>query len=559
MLKITIHTITVFLITLSSINLSISSMSASPGRPTSTQQQGHSPKLSGPVRKPAPRPPSTKLSRPGDVVKSRRPPSSVLSRPGDIAKSRRPPSSVLSRPGDVARKSTGSSHVGKVKPRPVEVRSAHKRKSASPSVPAFGSSSEGESDSEVEGPPVVKKSKNVSETQPGGPKRMIRDAAQWINGNGSIQVIHGADLTSGDHEKDFIQWFDADNPESDEILLQYPNAQQQERFRLLAPRKDDGYRPHEDVCETIRHTLNNYFPEETSRKYLDDASGLPFRLIRALNRRNIVDYKTVIDEYNVVVTQAREDATMQSTLDEMHALSLPLVQRILDQVTARTVSPKTDLLLQYQSFSSNTYGELLAPFNSQIFLDTEMHASSVFLDLGSGVGNVVLQAALEVGCESHGIEIMPNPCELGRAQAAEFPGRCRMWGLSHGPINLLEGDFLEDARLPAILQRVDVVLVNNVLFDSTLNENLTRLFLDLKDGARIVSLKSFVPEGWRLDERKRESILGMLEVEKKSFWSGCVSWTGSGGDYFVATKDTKRIERVLGKSSTANGTNGRNR
>lgn len=523
-------------------------------RPVARQSSGDARKISDRVRTSASRPPSSKLSRPGDVAKSSRPPSSILSRPGDIAKSRRPPSNVLSRPGDVARKSSASKILEKPKARPIEVRNVHKRKSASPSVPAFGSSSEGESDAELDTAQANKKPRLSSEPALADSTRSIRDTSQWTDENNcGLSVIHGVDLTVGAWSKDFYQWFDIESGESVEISLQYPNARQQERFHILAPKKDDGYKPHEDVCETIRQTLDHYFPAYDSRKYLDEASGLPFRLTRALNRNNFDDYEAVIDEYNAIIKTARRNGTMQSVLDSIHTLSLPLVQRILDQITARTVSPKTELLLQYKSFSSNTYGELLAPFNSQIFRDTRMDSTSVFLDLGSGVGNVVLQAALEVGCESHGIEMMPNPCELARAQAAEFPGRCRMWGLSHGSINLLEGNFLEDTRLPAIMQRADVVLVNNVLFDSTLNENLTRLFLDLKDGAKIVSLKSFVPEGWRLDERKRESILGMLEVEKKLFWGGCVSWTGTGGDYFVATKDTERIERVLGKTNGRRG------
>ena len=495
------------------------------------------------------RPPSSKLSRPGDVAKSSRPPASVLSRPGDIAKSSRPSSSVLSRPGDVVRTSNTSRSLVKSRPRVNEVRRSNKRKSASPSVPTFGSSSEGEDEDDFDDPQSAKKPRTLGNETKGDPNRSIRDVTLWVDdNNATFPIIHGADLALDEGAKDFQTWFETEQDESVDILLQYPNATQQERFCMLAPKKDDGYRPHEDVCETMRQTLDNYFPPQDSRKHLDEATGLPFRLTRAVNRKDLSEYKTVVSEYNDIIKAARREETMQAVLDSKHWLPLPLVQRILDQITARTVSPKTELLLQYKSFSSNTYGELLAPFNSQIFLDTKMDSSCVFLDLGSGVGNVVLQAALEIGCESHGIEMMPNPCELARAQAAEFPGRCRMWGLSHGKVNLLEGDFLEDARLPPIMQRVDVVLVNNVLFGSTLNENLTRLFLDLKDGARVVSLKSFVPEGWRLDERKRESILGMLEVEKKLFWGGCVSWTGTGGDYFVATKDTKRIERILGKT-----------
>jgi hypothetical protein len=43
-------------------------------------------------------------------------------------------------------------------------------------------------------------------------------------------------------------------------------------------------------------------------------------------------------------------------------------------------------------------------------------------------------------------------------------------------------------------------LVNNEVFPSSLNIDLTHMFLDLKDGAKIVSLKPFVPEGFRMND-----------------------------------------------------------
>lgn len=43
-------------------------------------------------------------------------------------------------------------------------------------------------------------------------------------------------------------------------------------------------------------------------------------------------------------------------------------------------------------------------------------------------------------------------------------------------------------------------LVNNEVFPPALNDDLKNMFLDLKDGARIVSLKPFVNEGFRMNE-----------------------------------------------------------
>ena len=43
-------------------------------------------------------------------------------------------------------------------------------------------------------------------------------------------------------------------------------------------------------------------------------------------------------------------------------------------------------------------------------------------------------------------------------------------------------------------------LVNNEVFSPSLNADLTNMFLDLKDGAKIVSLKPFVPESFKMNE-----------------------------------------------------------
>ena len=90
--------------------------------------------------------------------------------------------------------------------------------------------------------------------------------------------------------------------------------------------------------------------------------------------------------------------------------------------------------------------------------------------------------------------------------------------------------------VPRILAKADVVLCNNYAFTAELNDALLRLFLDLPEGARVISLKSFVPVG--KDGRARGARGGvgeMLRVEAATFRAGSVSWMPGGGEYFIST------------------------
>jgi len=183
---------------------------------------------------------------------------------------------------------------------------------------------------------------------------------------------------------------------------------------------------------------------------------------------------------------------------------------------------------------------------STIFHATGLTHSSVFLDFGSGVGNVVLQAALEIGCEAHGMEMEANPAGLATKQAEEFRARCRRYGLAPGLVNLMQGNFLTDTHLlHDVLRRADVILVNNYAFSSTTNDQLRRLWLDVKDGAKIVSLKSFVPAKWKLEERTCGDVTALLNSEKREFWRNSVSWTDRGGEWFLTEKDEGPLKAYM--------------
>lgn len=231
-----------------------------------------------------------------------------------------------------------------------------------------------------------------------------------------------------------------------------------------------------------------------------------------------------------------EDGIIAKNLDNMHELPRQFVAFILDQVYDRTVAPKVELLSKYENGTDFVYGELLHPFISKLLVEqTKMTSDQVFVDLGSGVGNVCLQAALEIGCESWGCEMMENACNLADAQIKEFEARCMLWGIKPGKAHLERGDFRKNTAIHEALKRADVVLVNNKAFTSQLNDDLVRMFLDLKLGCKIISLRSFVAD-FKSSHNINDVGSTILDVEECLYPEGFVSWTNAGGSYFISTR-----------------------
>lgn len=306
---------------------------------------------------------------------------------------------------------------------------------------------------------------------------------------------------------------------------------------------NDDFKPLEDIIEVMHKIAEHYLPREERDRFDNEASGFPQRLSRAIKRQSEKEVRNTVREWNSDLTKLRDDGTIAKVLDNYRSLDSNLVERILTQTYSRTVSPRVSSLREYENGTDNVYGELLPKFISLVLKqDTRLMSDQIFVDLGSGVGNVVLQAALEIGCESWGCEMMKNACDLADLQREEFKARCRLWGLAVGNINLERGDFLTNEPIGRILQKADVVLVNNQAFTPELNEGLIRMFLDLKEGCCIVSLKSFVPAGHKITARNLNSPYNILRVEEKEYFSGCVSWTNAPGTYYVSKKDTSQLQ-----------------
>lgn len=246
-------------------------------------------------------------------------------------------------------------------------------------------------------------------------------------------------------------------------------------------------------------------------------------------------FKDALAQYNKKLLSLVEDGSVAKNLDGMHAVPPALVNFILGQVYERTVSPNVDSLNKYQPGGDNVYGELNPPFIREILqVHGKLTSSQVFIDLGSGVGNVVLQAALEIGCRSYGCEMVENSCNFAEAQEKEFKQRCLLWGIAPGRVHIERGDFRTNRKILEVLKQADCILVNNKAFTPTLNDSLVSMFLDLKSGCKVISLVSFILG----NEKNAINAIAnnIFEVEEMTYHEDWVSWSKASGRYFVSTR-----------------------
>ena len=391
------------------------------------------------------------------------------------------------------------------------------------------------------------------------PKRSIRDPEAFREqGQGALRLTHAAEIANvGTLEKPstkydpFFMALAGDEDEAPMIELQYPSACIPERYQLVMAKESDDLRPLDELIDVASTVATDFLHLEESQTAQERIQSL-IRIMKKSRSEGLKrmvgsqsNFIRAVSEYNSFITKLRNDSVIAQNLDALHSLRLSLVERILTQIYARTVSPHINSLKAYENGTDNVYGELLPRFLSNIFQKTELKSDHIFVDLGSGVGNVVLQAALETGCEAWGCEMMPNACDVADLQAQEFPSRCKIWGLKPGTVHLERGDFMSNQPTIETLKRADVVLINNQAFTPELNDTLKNHFFDLKEGCQIVSLKSFVPKDHKLQERNYADIINRLVVQEFEYFSDCVSWGAHYGKWYLQKKDSSKLNAFI--------------
>ncbi|WOO77194.1 Histone-lysine N-methyltransferase, H3 lysine-79 specific [Vanrija pseudolonga] len=398
----------------------------------------------------------------------------------------------------------------------------------------------------------------------------------------------------GEREK-YQAYFPQEGFENTEPLptveLRYPSGAK-EKFVLLTPISSREYNPMSELRSALRFILKHYIPPSHAHIFgsLDTTgdihSSVPSRihspapgslttpppdgmspqphtpqetigdaLRRALapNRRDGPGLLKAVERLNSALDEIASDGTMAAWLSSpQYRMSRRdwsgFVEFVHDQSYSRVVAPFSDQLEHHPkhpdevaaaiSEKEDAYGELRHNFMSKVIEQTDLGPDSVFVDLGSGVGNCVVQAALQAGSRSYGFELLPVPSRCARLQLRECQRRWAIWCLDgNTKAEVHEGDFRRHPSVVKSLRDADVVLVNNEVFPSSLNHELTDLFLELKEGATIVSLKPFVPDGFRLNDGNYNSFAAILRQTSHTYYPNWVSWKGDSGKYYVQVVD----------------------
>ncbi|KAI0247565.1 histone methylation protein DOT1-domain-containing protein [Lactifluus subvellereus] len=145
-------------------------------------------------------------------------------------------------------------------------------------------------------------------------------------------------------------------------------------------------------------------------------------------------------------------------------------------------------------------------------------------------------------CSTFGVEVMEKSAEIACEQRAQMMMCARMWGVRMDDVELEHANMLDGACVNGLMACADVILVNNKVFGESLgmvvNEATRPKFLDLKEGALVISLELFVAGGRHaVTECNVDDISAILDVSAHDGHSMDVSWTSGAGKFYVHRVD----------------------
>lgn len=313
--------------------------------------------------------------------------------------------------------------------------------------------------------------------------------------------------------------------------LLYPNYQEQ--YHINFDIDAVKYDPMSEIGKIVEYTAKIFTPKPHSnlikKKILPD-------LRHAFDTSDSELFAQKVQEYNDLIRLIPRTHILKH-LSTVKILPRSFIHDLLHIVYTRSIIPSFRKLKEYEAFSNYVYGELLPNFLSDVYSKCGLQPHHQFMDLGSGVGNCVVQAALEYGCKlSFGCEIMSNASQLTEDQFKELKERCKLFGLKLNPVEFsLRKSFVDNDRVKELVSQCDVILINNFLFDSELNRKVEEIIKNAKVGAKIISLKNPRGRGYTINFFNVESILNRLHVERFALEKGSVSWTHNGGEYYLST------------------------
>ncbi|XP_060071074.1 histone-lysine N-methyltransferase, H3 lysine-79 specific-like [Ylistrum balloti] len=298
----------------------------------------------------------------------------------------------------------------------------------------------------------------------------------------------------------------------------------------------DGKEGANEIIETIRWVSEDIPELETA---LDN------NILQDYDVKSYESMKQLCDKYNRTIDsilQLWKGTSRPQKIKERP--STGLLKHILQQCYDHAVKDP-ERLNQYEPFSPEVYGETSFDLVDQMIKSINFSETDYFIDLGSGVGQVVLQVAAATSCKMcYGIEKAEYPAKYAEDMETQFKRWMKWYGKKNSNYQLDKGDFLCDEMVEKI-NNATVIFVNNFAFGPQVDHQLKLRFANMKEGAKIVSSKAFCPLNFRITDRNLSDIGAIMHITELSPLRGAVSWTGKPVTYFLHTIDRAMLEKYF--------------
>ncbi|KAF8354889.1 hypothetical protein PRIPAC_96512, partial [Pristionchus pacificus] len=252
--------------------------------------------------------------------------------------------------------------------------------------------------------------------------------------------------------------------------------------------------------------------DEFEREFGKDFSNMQ------LQWRNYDECMAAFDRLNRMIANFTVPHTDSKTSNKWFSLPVLTAEQcktLAMMVYNRAVKKASVLNTCYEPFSSQVYGETSFEQLQIIFDHLKLTEKHVFVDLGSGVGQVVTYAAAFSRAKCVGIEINAVPAKMAVDMKKEMMRMMAWYGKDCGDIEMRWSSLLNFKHRGLITKEADVIYVNNYAFDPPLMHCLKELILLMKQGTRIVCTKSITER--KRQEKENEEIGNSRLISNRTF------------------------------------------
>jgi H3 lysine-79-specific histone-lysine N-methyltransferase len=284
-----------------------------------------------------------------------------------------------------------------------------------------------------------------------------------------------------------------------------------------------------DIYDTIRQVFGLIPEIKEKLEKLD--------LFREAQINNYEWIRSISKKFNKVANAYFKEHSKNGEAIKEDYASSDLLRTICTRAYNRAVDDEKKLNRHYEAFSSQTYGETSYDRLRSIIEEIEITESDFFVDLGSGVGQLVVQMAggskVKRAC---GIEIADLPSDFAKKLEIEFKGMMKWFGRKYRPFQIHHGDFLDEKFRSLIVNEATIIFINNYAFQADLESKIkSKLLSELKHGTRIISTKPYAPANKKnqITQRTLGDLSSILDVvEFKKIANPC-SWTSNDVPYYL--------------------------